>query len=92
MRFSIIYKYRFIFKPIFNIMKAFYDKTVSTKNLITTITGIVTLVITILVSFGVFTPEQAEEATIQTNVLLTAIPQVVAAIAALVLMFKAKDA
>lgn len=72
-------------------MKAFYDKTVSTKNLITTITGIVTLVITILVSFGVFTPEQAAEATTQTNVLLTAIPQVVAAIAALVLMFKAKD-
>jgi len=73
-------------------MKAIYDKSAgTTKNLVTTISGIVTLVITILVSFGVFTPEQAEGVTTQTNVLLTVIPQAVSAIAALILIFKAKD-
>jgi hypothetical protein len=73
-------------------MKALYDKAVPTKNLITTIAGVVTLVITLLVTFGVFTPEQAAGVTVQTNVLLTAIPEIVSAIAALILIFKAKDA
>jgi len=71
--------------------KAIYDKSVSTKNLVTTIAGIITLAITILVALGVFTPEQATEVTEQTNILLTAIPQAVAAIAALILIFRAKD-
>lgn len=73
------------------ITKNIYDKNVPTKNLITTVTGIVTIVITILVSFGVFTPEQAGQATEHTGTLLTAVPQVVSAIAALILIFKAKD-
>jgi protein-S-isoprenylcysteine O-methyltransferase Ste14 len=73
-------------------MKALYDKAAPTKNLITTIAGVVTLVITLLVTFGVFTPEQAAGVTVQTNVLLTAIPEIVSAIAALILIFKAKDA
>jgi energy-coupling factor transporter transmembrane protein EcfT len=72
-------------------MKAFYDKSVPTRNLVTTISGVVTLVITILVSFGVFTPAQASGVTEQTNVLLTAVPQIISAIAALILIFKAKD-
>ena len=71
--------------------KNFYDKSVPTRNLVTTISGIVTLLITILVSFGVFTPEQAGQATEHTNTLLTVIPQVISAIAALILIFKAKD-
>ena len=73
-------------------MKALYDSSVPTKNLITTIAGVVTLVITLLVTFGVFTPEQAAGVTVQTNVLLTAIPEVISAIAGLILIFKAKDA
>jgi hypothetical protein len=72
--------------------KAVFDPTVKSKNLITTITGVVTLLITLLVTFGVFTPEQAAGVTIQTNALLTAIPEVVSAIAALILIFKSKDA
>jgi hypothetical protein len=71
--------------------KAVYDPSAPTGNLVTTISGIVTLVITLLVTFGVFTPTQASGVTQQTNVLLTAIPQVVSAIAALILIFKAKD-
>ena len=71
--------------------KAVYDKEAPTGNLVTTISGIVTLVITLLVTFGVFTPEQAEGVTTQTTTLLTVIPQAVSAIAALILIFKAKD-
>lgn len=71
--------------------KAIYNKEVKSKNLITTISGIVTLLITVLVSFGVFTPEQATAVTEQTNVLLTAVPEVITAIAGLILIFKAKD-
>lgn len=72
-------------------MKAFYDKNVPTRNLITTISGIVTLLITLLGSFGVFTPEQSSQATEHTTTLLTVVPQVVSAIAGLILLFKAKD-
>ena len=72
-------------------MKAIYDSKVPTRNLITTITGIVTLLITLLVTFGVLTPEQAEGTTTQVSVLATAIPQIVSAVAALVLIFKARD-
>ena len=72
-------------------MKALYDKSAPSRNLITTITGIITLLITLLVTFGVLTPEQAEGTTTQVNVLATAIPQIVSAIAALILIFKAKD-
>jgi hypothetical protein len=71
--------------------KAFYDKSVPTRNLVTTISGIVTLIITLLVTFGVFSPEQATAVTTQTTTLLTLIPQVVSAVAALILIFKAKD-
>lgn len=71
--------------------KAVYDAQAPTGNLVTTITGIVTLLITILVTFGVFTPEQAGQVTEHTNTLLTVIPQVISAIAALILIFKAKD-
>ena len=72
-------------------LKNVYDSKVKTKNLVTTITGIVTLLITLLVTFGVLTPEQAEGTTTQVNVLATAIPQIVSAVAALILIFKAKD-
>jgi len=72
--------------------KAIYDKSVPTKNLVTTIAGVITLLITLLVGFGVITPEQSTEITTQTNVLITVVPQAVSAIAALILIFKAKDA
>jgi hypothetical protein len=71
--------------------KALYDKDAPTKNLVTTISGIVTLTISILVTIGVFTPDQAAGVTTHTTTLLTVIPQVISAIAGLILMFKAKD-
>lgn len=73
-------------------LKSVYDSKAPTKNLITTIAGVITLLISLLVMFGVFTPEQATGVTEQTNKLMTLIPEVVSAIAALILIFKAKDA
>jgi ABC-type Fe3+ transport system permease subunit len=73
-------------------LKAVYDSKAPTKNLITTISGVITLLISLLVMFGVLTPEQAEGVTTHTNTLLTLVPGVVSAIAALILIFKAKDA
>jgi hypothetical protein len=71
--------------------KAIYDKNAPTKNLVTTISGIVTLAITLLSAFGVLTAEQVPLVTEQTNVLLAVVPQAIAAIASLILIFKAKD-
>ena len=71
--------------------KAVYDPTVKSGNLITTISGIVTLVISVLAAVGVFTPAQAGEATTHTTTLLTLVPQIVAAVMGLIAIFKAKD-
>ena len=71
--------------------KAFYDKNVPTKNLVTTITGIITLVITVLVGFNVITPEQSTELQGHANTLIQNISSIVAVVASLILMFKAKD-
>jgi len=75
-----------------SLKKNFYDKDVSTKNLVTTITGIVTLVITILSSFGILTPEQSTELTVHAGGLIGAVNTIVGIVAAIILMFKAKDA
>lgn len=40
--------------------KAFYDKAVPTKNLVSTISGVVILVLSGLSLFGVITPEQQQ--------------------------------
>jgi hypothetical protein len=46
----------------------------------------------LLSAFGVLTAEQVPLVTEQTNVLLAVVPQAVAAVAALILIFKATDA
>lgn len=71
--------------------KAFYDKSVPTKNLVTTITGVITLLITILVGFGIIKPDQSTE--IQTHAIgiVDGVVIVWGAISSLILMFKAKD-
>ena len=68
-----------------------YDSKAPTKNLVTTITGIITLIITILVSFGVLTPEQSTDLQTHTLNLVTAVTLVWGTITAVILMFKAKD-
>lgn len=75
-----------------NISKNFYNKDVPTRNLVTTITGIITLVLTILVGFGVITPEQSTELNQHAMVIVQAIVGVWGAVTAIILMFKAQDA
>jgi hypothetical protein len=72
-------------------MKAFYDKNAPTKNLVTTITGIILLVVTILGSLGVLTPEQSTEVQTQAGVVIGAVVQIISAVSALILMFRARD-
>ncbi len=40
--------------------KAFYDRSVPTRNLISTISGVVILVLSALSLFGIITPEQQQ--------------------------------
>ena len=74
-----------------SLTKNFYDKSVPTRNLVTTITGVITLVITILVSFNVLTPAQSTELQTQATVIINAITGIWGAITAIILMFKATD-
>lgn len=71
--------------------KAIYDKAVPTKNLVTTITGVITLVITLLVGFGVITPEQSTELNTHSLTLVNAVVAGWGAVSGIILIFKAKD-
>jgi hypothetical protein len=42
-------------------LRNFYDPTVKTRNLLTSIPGLIGLVLSLLVAFGVFTPAQSSE-------------------------------
>jgi hypothetical protein len=72
--------------------KAFYDKAIPTKNLVTTITGIITLVLTILMSAGILTPEQQTELQANAFSIVDAVVLIWGAVSSIILMFKAKDA
>lgn len=74
-----------------SLAKNFYDSSKPTKNLVTTITGVITLIITILVSFNILTPEQSTELQTQTITIINAIVGIWGAITAIILMFKATD-
>lgn len=76
-----------------NITRNVYDKEAGgTRNLVTTITGIITLLLAVLVSFGVLTPEQSTELNSQALVIIQAVTGIWGAISAIILIFKAKDA
>jgi hypothetical protein len=61
------------------------------KNWQTTITGIVLAITIVLSSIGVFTPEQSTEVQEQATVIFNGVSAVIGAIAAVILIFKAKD-
>jgi len=65
--------------------KAVYDKTVPTKNLVTTLTGVLSLVVSGLVLFGVLSSDKAADLTQYATMIITAV-------AGLIGIFKAKDA
>lgn len=76
-----------------NISRNVYDREAGgTRNLVTTITGIITLLLAVLVSFGVLTPEQSTELNSQALVIIQAVTGVWGAVSAIILIFKAKDA
>ena len=54
---------------------------------LTTVTGLILLVATILVTFGVITPEQSAGVQDQLGIILNAISGVIGAVSALILMF-----
>lgn len=72
-------------------MKKFFDKSTPARNPITTITGIVTLIISVLVGFNILTPDQSTQLQAHATTLINAGVAIFGVINALILMFKAKD-
>jgi len=75
-----------------SLSKNFYDPKSKTRNLVTTITGIVTLVITLLVGFNVITPEQSGDLQTHATTLINSGVAIWGAISGIILIFKAVDA
>ena len=71
--------------------KAIFDKEVPTKNLITTVMGVVAMIIPILAVVGLITPEQSEGLSTNLTIIGNAVVAIVGAITSLILIFKAKD-
>ena len=67
------------------ISKNVYDKSVPTRNLITTISGVILLVISGLSLFGILTAEQAASLSEYSTMIVTAV-------AGIISIFKATDA
>jgi hypothetical protein len=76
--------------------KAIYDRSVPTRNLITTISGIaglvISLVVSVLIATGKVDQEQSAPLTEALNGIVTASVQVIGYVTSLILIFKAKDA
>jgi uncharacterized membrane protein YecN with MAPEG domain len=58
---------------------------------LTTVTGLILLVATVLVTFGVITPEQSAGAQTQVGIILNAVNGIVGAVSALILLFSGKQ-
>jgi hypothetical protein len=74
-----------------NLPKAVYDPAKKSKNLVTTITGIVTLIISVLVGFNILTPDQSTQLQAHATTLVNSGVAIFGVVNALILMFKAKD-
>lgn len=72
-------------------LKNFYDPKAPTKNLMTTIPGIITLVLSLLVAFNVITVDQSGILQTQLTSLLQAGTAAYLAVMAIIAMFKAND-
>jgi len=75
-----------------NLPKAVYDPAKKSKNLVTTITGIVTLAISVLVGFNILTPDQSTQLQAHATTIVNAGVAIFGVINALILMFKSTDA
>lgn len=61
------------------------------SNWVTTLTGVVLAVTVLLASIGVLSPEQSGEIQGQSVIIFDAVAKIIAAVSAIILMFKAKD-
>ena len=75
-----------------NLSRNFYDPKKKTKNLVTTLTGIVTLIISILVGFNILTPDQSTQLQGDVSILVEAGVAIFGVINSIILMFKSTDA
>lgn len=75
-----------------SLKKNFYSKEAPTRNLVTTITGIVTLIVTILGATGVITLDQQTELQGHAITIVEAGALIWGAVASVILMFKSTDA
>lgn len=75
--------------------KALYDRSVPTRNLVTTISGIaglvISLVVSVLIATGKVDQEQSAPLTEALDGIVTALVQIIGYITSLILIFKAKD-
>jgi hypothetical protein len=75
--------------------RAFYDRSVPSRNLVTTISGILlmvaNLVVTVLLATGKITSDEAQPLNEILMGIITVGGQLVGYVSALILMFKAKD-
>ncbi len=74
-----------------NLSRNFYNKKVASRNLITTITGIISALLSILVLTGGLTPEQSGELSGHATAIVQGVTGIWGAITAIILMFKATD-
>lgn len=68
-----------------------YNREVPTRNLITTVTGIITLLLAVLVSLGVLTPEQQGDLQAHAFTIVDGVVAIWGAVTSIILMFKATD-
>jgi uncharacterized membrane protein HdeD (DUF308 family) len=58
---------------------------------LTTVTGLILLLTTVLVTFGVLTPEQSTGIQTQTTTILQAVSGIIGAVSSIILMFSGKQ-
>jgi amino acid transporter len=74
-----------------NLKKNFYDRSVPTRNLWTTVTGVIVAVISILTAVNLLSADDASQLQIYSNDIIGAVKVIVEAVTGIILMFKATD-
>lgn len=74
-----------------SVLRNVYDKEVPTRNLVTTISGVVTLAITILVGLNVISAEDQPQVQNYASLIIQSAAAIWGAVSGLILIFKAKD-
>jgi len=73
-------------------LKNAYDPTAPTKNLVSTIAGVITLILTVLVATGVISPAISTDLSHFATLIIDAVVVIIGSISGIISIFKAKDA